>query len=111
MACPLQHETTTLSPRLQAARTTHHRAVTTNPRRLLWPAIDVRHCVAGEITQYFPAVAAGNPLHVRSLDGGSSTEILAAGTHNYDSAAVVQSVEFMRGYKPIDRVCKIYHRI
>ena len=26
---------------------------------LLWPAIDVRQCVAGEITQYFPAVAAG----------------------------------------------------
>jgi hypothetical protein len=43
MASSLQHQTTTLSPRLQAARTTHHRAVTTNPRRGADRAI-TSHC-------------------------------------------------------------------
>jgi hypothetical protein len=69
---------------------------------LLWPAIDVRQCVAGEITQYFPAAAAGETAPRPESGWRIKYEILAAGTHNYGGSAVweFQSVEFMRGYKP-----------
>ena len=56
---------------------------------------------AGEITQFFPAVPAGETEHPAESGWRIKWEVLEAGTHSYGGSAVLefQSIEFMRGKK------------
>ena len=56
---------------------------------------------AAELTQYFPAVPAGQQAPTPRCGWKIRWQVLERGTHNYGGSAVleIQSVEFMKGYK------------
>ncbi|MGI9421570.1 MAG: hypothetical protein ACR2PA_00065 [Hyphomicrobiaceae bacterium] len=58
--------------------------------------------VAGELTQYFPAVPSGQTPPAKESGWRITWQVLEPGTHNYGGSAILefQSVEFMKGLKP-----------